>query len=168
MTTKLAVFLLPLLIAAAPPTPMDAGDAAFRDWRLIDEEAKTVASNAGVLAKSKAARRDEIISLRTRFPDIAVTDDASTAEILKSLQVLRAAHLEKARPILEASAKAAHDAACGARRALIQKWDELQAVDDYKRLSLDERLNLREALDALLAEHDDPDHPCDGTRQPPL
>ena len=121
------------------------------DVNEIDAELKSITENQVKLTRSAAARKDEITSLQTRYPEIVLTPASSVNDIYHALYLVRVGRAAKIKPIAHAKLRASNQRFCDSLRDLTASWEKLQTDDGYKRLGLDDRLTLRKALDDTIA-----------------
>jgi len=154
-------FAVLLAAAPAPAQPDRNVDDDLKQVLAIDDEIAAIGRNAATLAGNRGARFDEINSLKLRYPEIEIPPNATVADVVKALRKVRAARAAQAMPAMEARVRQANDAYCKARAALFAKRTEMEATDDYKRMSLDDRLALRRAIDDLIAANKPDGLDCD-------
>jgi NCAIR mutase (PurE)-related protein len=140
----------PFVLAQAPADQDKQLQTGLADVSAIDDELASITKSQAELTKSRAARLDEITSLRTRYPEISLADTSSPAEIYRALFAVRTARAKLVMPIVEQKKRIAEAQYCEARSGLIAKRAEMEASGAYKRLTLAERLELRRNFDAVI------------------
>jgi hypothetical protein len=152
----LTIIMSLLLVAqVAPVTPEEEAHvkAVLKEVVAIDEELDTIRRNEGVLRKSTAARREEISSLLLRYPKLPITSDSSIEEVYSALYRHRMDRGKSVLPITQRQIDQSQQAACVALDGLMASRRELEASDDYKKVPLQQRLDLRKAFDDVLNEY---------------
>jgi len=118
----------------------------------ITAELKVITDNQALLSKNSAARRDEIASLRHRYPAIMLTPDSTVAQIYAALVSIRN---DRGRAAIDLGKhlQAEHIAKlCKAARELKDAYAEWQTTDEYQRMSLSARLAKRRELETTINE----------------
>lgn len=143
---------LALIIIAAAVVPQQEArlEAGIAEINAIDDELASITKHEAELTRSRAARVDEITSLRARYPDMKLAETATPAQIYTALHSVRIRLAKELLPITLAKKREADENLCRARQGLIEKRAELEGSEDYKKLSLDQRLALRHDLDAVI------------------
>jgi hypothetical protein len=142
-------------VSTVPVTPAElaTSEAILAEVRAMDEELAAISRNQAALNKSLPARRDEVVSLRTRFPGIAVPDSpVNTTIIFNALRDQRMARAAVAKPILVRMIAESKAKACTSAAEVDKLWREYQATDDYKRSTLEERLAFRKKMEGFAIE----------------
>lgn len=143
-------FFLAALVAHLTPDQEATLKAGLKDIAAIDTELEEINDNQGVLRKSKSARLDEVISLRKRYPEIAVSDAATVEQVYSALYAVRIGRAAILRPLAEQGKQAAHQEACRASRRVQEMRAEIEAGDGYKSMTLKERLEWRASMDTMV------------------
>lgn len=155
-------------LALSQVTPADDArlQAGLEEIKQIDAELSTIRQNRSFLATSKAARDDELSSLRLRYPEIAFPPHPSVDDIYQSLYVVRMERAKMLLPIARAKQRQINDQLCERLAAIEQSRRELEGTDGYKRASLQDRIELRKSLDDLIAKASASEtRPCAATDQ---
>ncbi len=119
----------------------------------IDSETQSIIVNTSELNASPALRREEAASLEARF-GITVSPNASTADLLLALAAERKAQNGR---VLTAAIEAEYQSCLTAQASgnkAASLWEEVQKGSSYAAMTLDERLELRKAVEGELAKFD--------------
>jgi hypothetical protein len=148
--------LLALALLAFQLTPsQDATLAAgLKDLAAIDAEVVAITEHQDVLRKSRAARLDEVASLEARYREIVLTDAMSIEQIYKALYAVRRGRAARLKPLALEKGRAAHVEFCRARAKVQETRARIEASDEYKKLSLADRLAWRGSVDGLMGTED--------------
>jgi hypothetical protein len=116
------------------------------------------------LEKSAELRQEEVASLRSRFSIQSLDENASVDQIIAALQIDKSARLQR----LAKDASASAMANCLQANALGDKaladYAALQQADDYKKLTLAQRMELRRLIEKQFEEN--PQEDCSVIDQP--
>ncbi|GAA0456568.1 hypothetical protein GCM10009095_25290 [Sphingomonas molluscorum] len=134
-------------------------DAGVKDVLAIDAELEAITEHHDTLRRSRAARLDEIASLRSRYPEIVLTDGATVEQVYKALYAVRVSRAAKLKPLAQEGERFAHQQACQASRRVQEKRAEIEAGEGYKGMSLKDRLDWRESFDGIDIEAECEDVP---------
>lgn len=127
-------------------------EAGVKNVQAIDAELEAITEHQATLRQSRAARVDEIKSLRSRYPEIALTDAATVEQVYKALYAVRMSRAAKVKPLAQEGKRFAHAEACRASRRVQDMRAEIEAGDGYKAMTLKERLEWRENFDSINGE----------------
>lgn len=140
---------LAALVAHLTPDQDATLKAGVKEIAAIDGELEEIKEHQDVLRKSKSARLDEVMSLRQRYPEIAVSDAATVEQVYSALYAVRMGRAAALKPLAEQGRQAAHQSSCRARHRVQEMRAEIEAGDGYKRMTLKERLEWRESMDTM-------------------
>lgn len=147
----LAVPVFGLMVMAQVAPDDDAKlKAGLEDLIAIDQELQAITENQDALAKSEPARRDEIVSLQARYPEIILTPKSSTREIYRALYAVRMARAHTLLPIAKRKKAMADAEVCKSVADLRQTRKELEGTKEYQHMGLKDRLELRADFDNLI------------------
>ncbi len=144
------LLLLSLQAEVAEPPSIAAMNTAKAKLDGIISETQSIFANKSKLDASPALRREEAASLQARF-GLKVSPNASTGELLSALATERKAQNGR---VLTAAIEAEFQACLTAQSSLNKAallWENIQASSSYAAMTLDERLALRKAVEAELA-----------------
>ena len=148
---KLAMVLLAFQLTPGQEADLASG---LKDLAAIDTELLAITEHQDALRKSRAARLDEIASLKSRYPEILLTEAMSLEQIYKALYAVRMGRAAKLKPLAVEKKRAAHLELCRSRAKVLETRVQIEASDEYKRLSLADRLEWRSSMDALIGTED--------------
>lgn len=158
-----AAALIAVVFLATPPAVAQTDDAAKAalkaednalDLQMKEVSAEIIAvlDNTNKLDRSADLRREQIASLRIRFPEISVGDDATTSQMLAAMRKYEGQIRERRIVKLKALRTIARKDLCIALGDMRRAATELYASPDWKKLSLAERQSVREPLEAMIAD----------------
>lgn len=128
--------------------------------KSLNDEISTLTANARKINASPALRKEEAESLRSRYPNIVVSDTFTSAQF--SAALTRYNEIEKSKLEIAANnyqtASRAH--LCVIATDIRQQTADLLASEGWKQMSLSERMKEREPLDAMLADINGDDDKC--------
>lgn len=145
------LLLLSLQVEAAVSPSMTAMNAEKARLDSIVSETQSIIVNTSKLNASPALRREEVASLEARF-GITISPNASTADLLSALAGARKAQSER---VLTAAIEAEYQSCLTAQSSgnkVASLWEETQRESSYAAMTLDERLELRKAVESELAK----------------
>lgn len=156
-----AIMMLPGIATAQITPEQDAQvKRVLREVLEIDEELKAIQSNQQTLETNKAARRDEYRSLMARYPGIKLAPESTTTEMYGALYRYRMTRAATIKPLVEEQLRASRIKTCTALRELEAGRAKIEATDEYKQAKLQDRIELRKALDDVIAEAKSEGDPC--------
>jgi hypothetical protein len=174
-STFLLFCVTPIGVVTAPPANAQSVtteenatlESILAEIHSIDDELQAITENQVALRRSAAMRRDEYESLKARYPGIRITPTSSVEQLYAALYAFRRERAAVARPIAVRRKHEADTQLCAAIDALQKSFDELAASDGYKKLSLQDRLELRTSIDRLIVQSKENGVRCPATAAAP-
>lgn len=120
----------------------------------MDAELREIRRYQGTLRQSRAARLDEILSLRSRYPEIVLPEAATVEQIYKALYNVRMSRAAKIKPLWQQKQSYLDKEVCRASRNFKKMIADIESGDGYKSLPLKERLEWRADIDEINAGTD--------------
>ncbi|HKY82955.1 MAG TPA: hypothetical protein VJM09_15965 [Sphingobium sp.] len=166
MRLKFAAFALLVSGAVSPTaarTPAEDAQvkAVLNELIAIDEERDAIKTNAVEIDGNENVRREEIESLKLRYPGIVLPDEAKSAQMGTALWDFRQRRADTVRAIVERDALETRQKACEAYRKMESLRAQIEATDGYKTASLTQRMELRRSWEAFYTDtYHDMGDPC--------
>jgi hypothetical protein len=134
------------------PTEQARVDAVLKELAVIDEEREAIKANAAEIDTRENIRREEVDSLRLRFPGVVLPDDAKSAQMETGLWEYRQRRGDTVRAIVERDVQASREKSCAAYKRMESVRAEIEASEGYKKATLAERMELRRTWEAFYSD----------------